>query len=113
MRNPIISVPSVSGFMFGLVVLPLLKILALLLVCKIILAGGLYYYMAGITVLAVACLVFVFFDLRKKNVPQKLSENEKKFLNGFILGIIMLFVFLILSITDTLNALGLKLADLF
>lgn len=113
MKNSVISVPGIFGFFFGLIGLPLLKILAILLFCKIVLAGGLIYYMAAIMVLCVVFLIISFSDLGKKKVPQKSSEASQKFLNGFVLGIITLFMFLVLVITDSLDATGLNFLDLF
>lgn len=116
MKKSIISVPSVSGFIIGLVGLPLLKILGLLLVCKIILAGGLVYYMVAMSVVAIIALSFVVWDYfypEKKIIPRKKNENANKFLKGFAVGSMVLFISLLIFVINEMGDLGLSLRDIF
>jgi Na+/H+ antiporter NhaD/arsenite permease-like protein len=115
MKNPIISVPSVSGFIFGLVGLPLIKIGGLLLVCKIILVCGLDSYMWFLGAITLISLVYIIIDYvypSKKDVSQKKNKNADKFLKGFAFGVIVLFVFLIIFVMNEFQDLGLGLQDL-
>ena len=115
MKNSVISVASVSGFVFGLVGLPIIKILGLMLFCKIILAGGLVYYMVGITILALGILYFCFTELKKKDSPHPIKEKSKvmEFLKGFFTGAVLLVLLLSLYVSNALNELGLDLSSLF
>jgi hypothetical protein len=91
-------VSSISGFISGAIGLPTLAIVAILLMGKIIMAGYLLYYMAAISLLIVAFFFSVYiYPGYYKNPPkflqnEKLNNFSKKFVKGFIAGLLLIFI---------------------